>query len=115
MKVKQFEIWIADLNQQIGTEAGKTRPVVILQTDLLNQIVHPSTVICPLTTNVIDQSDVLRVHLKKGEANIQENYDIMIDQIRAIDNNRLIKKIGDLPDRLMDKVKENVNIVLDLF
>jgi len=115
MKVKQFEIWLADLNPQIGTEADKTRPVVILQTDLLNQIVHPSTVICPLTTNVIDQSDVLRVHLKKGEANIQENCDIMIDQIRAIDNKRLIKKIGILPDRLMGKVKESVTIVLDLF
>jgi mRNA interferase MazF len=115
MKVKQFEIWIADLNPQIGTEAGKTRPVLILQTDLLNQIIHPSTIISPLTTNVIKQSEVLRVHLRKGDANIQENCDIMIDQIRAIDNKRLIKKIGDLPDRLIDKVKENVNIVLDLF
>jgi mRNA interferase MazF len=114
MKVKQFEIWIADLNPQIGTEAGKTRPVVILQTDLLNQVVHPSTVICPLTTNIIKQSDVLRVHLRKGEANIQENCDIMIDQIRAIDSKQLVKKIGYLPDRLIDMVKENANIVLDL-
>ena len=113
MKVKQFEIWIADLNPQIGTEAGKTRPVLILQTNLLNQIVHPSTIICPLTTNVKIQSDILRVHLKKGEANIQDNCDIMIDQMRAIDNTRLIKKIGDLPATLIDKVKENILIVLD--
>ena len=113
MKVKQFEIWIADLNPQIGIEAGKTRPVLILQTNLLNQIVHPSTIICPLTTNVKMQSDILRVHLKKGEANIQDNCDIMIDQIRAIDNTRLIKKIGDLPAALIDKVKENILIVLD--
>ena len=114
MKVKQFEIWIADLNPQIGTEAGKTRPVLILQTNLLNQIVHPSTIICPLTTNVKMQSDILRVHLKKGEANIQDNCDIMIDQMRAIDNTRLIKKIGDLPATLIDKVKENILIVLDI-
>ncbi len=114
MKVKQFEIWIADLNPQIGTEAGKTRPVLILQTNLLNQIVHPSTIICPLTTNVKMQSDILRVHLKKGEANIQDNCDIMIDQIRAIDNTRLINKIGDLPATLIDKVKENILIVLDI-
>jgi mRNA interferase MazF len=51
--------------------------------------------------------------LKKGEANIQDNGDIMIDQIRAIDNKRLIKKIGDLPAHLIDKVKENIFIVLD--
>jgi mRNA interferase MazF len=37
MKIKQYELWIADLNPKFGTEAGKTRPVVILQTDLLNR------------------------------------------------------------------------------
>lgn len=31
MPIKQFEIWIADLNPQIGTEPGKTRPVLVLQ------------------------------------------------------------------------------------
>jgi len=43
MNIKQYEIWIADLNPQIGTEAGKTRPVIILQTNLLNKIDHPFT------------------------------------------------------------------------
>jgi len=47
-------------------------------------------------------------------ANMHENCDIMIDQIRAIDNKRLIKKIGDLPANLIEKVKENIIIVLDL-
>lgn len=114
MQVKQFEIWIADLNPQIGTEPGKTRPVLILQTNLLNRIPHPSTIVCPITTNVEKESEILRVHLKKGTANMHENCDIMIDQIRAIDNKRLIKKIGDLPDSIIDKVKENLSIVLDL-
>ena len=47
-------------------------------------------------------------------ANLNENCDIMIDQIRAIDNARLIKRIGDLPSSLIDKVKENIMIALDL-
>ncbi len=38
----------------------------------------------------------------------------MIDQIRAIYNKRLIKKVGDLPTDLIDKVKENILIILDL-
>lgn len=38
----------------------------------------------------------------------------MIDQIRAIDNKRLIKKVGKLPDDLIRKVSENIKIVLDL-
>jgi mRNA interferase MazF len=39
----------------------------------------------------------------------------MIDQIRAIDNKRLTKKLGTLPDELIDLVKENIQIVLDIF
>jgi mRNA interferase MazF len=114
MSIKQYEIWVADLNPQIGTEPGKTRPVLIIQTNLLNQIPHPSTIVCPITTNVKKESDILRVHLKKGEANLHQNCDIMIDQIRAIDNNRLLKKVGDLPKYLIEPVKENLMIIIDL-
>ncbi len=114
MQIKQFEIWIADLNPQIGTESGKTRPVLAIQTNLLNKIPHPSTIVCPITTNVKKDSEILRVHLKKGTANLHQACDIMIDQIRAIDNIRLTKRLGILPDDLIDLVKENIQIVLDL-
>jgi mRNA interferase MazF len=114
MQINQFEIWIADLNPQIGTEAGKSRPVLIVQTNLLNSIAHPSTIVCPITKNVQDDSNILRVHLKKGMANLHENCDIMIDQIRAIDNKRLIKKVAKLPTDLIEKIKENISIIIDL-
>ncbi|MCF8362234.1 MAG: type II toxin-antitoxin system PemK/MazF family toxin [Prolixibacteraceae bacterium] len=114
MSIKQFEIWIGDLNPQIGTETGKTRPVLVIQTNLLNKINHPSTIVCPITTNVKKDSEILRVHLKKGIANVNQACDIMIDQIRAIDNKRLTKKIGVLPHELIDLVKDNIQIVLDL-
>lgn len=114
MQTKQYEIWIADLNPQIGTEPGKTRPVLTIQTNLLNKIPHPSTIICPITTNIKKNTEILRVHLKKGTANLSQDCDIMIDQIRAIDNNRLTKKIGTLPPEIIEKVKENILIVLDL-
>ena len=113
MKIKQFDIWTADLNPQIGTEPGKVRPVLIVQTDLLNSL-HPSTIVCPITTNVIKESEILRVHLKKGISNIQKPSDLMIDQIRAIDNKRMIQKIGVLPPELRKIVAENLKIVLDL-
>lgn len=113
MKIKQFEIWIADLNPRIGTETGKVRPVLIIQTDLLNSD-HPSTLVCPITTNVQYESEILRVHLKKGMAKLKEDCDIMIDQIRSIDNKRLQKKIGSIPEEQEDKVKENLKIILDL-
>jgi mRNA interferase MazF len=113
MKVKQFDLWIADLNPRIGTETGKVRPVVIIQTDLLNKS-HPSTVVCPITTNVQPESEILRVHLTRGTANVKEDCDIMIDQIRAIDNSRFMHRIGQLDEAIIIKIKENIKILLDL-
>lgn len=113
MKIKQFEIWTADLNPQKGTEPGKIRPVLIVQTDLLNSL-HPCTIICPITTNVVIESDILRVHIKKGISNMQKPSDLMIDQIRAIDNKRFVQKIGELPTDLRKIVSENLKIMLDL-
>ncbi|MEK6782306.1 MAG: type II toxin-antitoxin system PemK/MazF family toxin [Bacteroidota bacterium] len=113
MKVNQFEIWIADLNPRMGTETGKIRPVIVVQTDLLNKE-HPSTIICPITTNVKLGSEILRVHLKKSKFGLKENCDIMIDQVRAIDNKRLVKKIGVVDSNVSDQIRENIKIVLDL-
>ncbi|MFP4488028.1 MAG: type II toxin-antitoxin system PemK/MazF family toxin [Bacteroidales bacterium] len=114
MSIKQFDIWIADLSPQIGTESGKKRPVVVIQTDLLNEISHPSTIVCPVTTRVKKESEVLRVHLKKGMAQLTRDSDIMIDQIWAVDNRRLVKKLGSLPQNVKTRLKENISIVLDL-
>ena len=114
MSIKQFEIWIADLNPKIGTEACKTGPVLAVQTNLLNKIPHPSTILCPITTNVKKDADILRVHLKKGMANLHKDCDIMLDQIRAIDNKRLIKKVGSLTNDLIELIKENIMIIIDL-
>ena len=114
MNCKQYEIWLADLNPQMGTETGKIRPVLVIQTDLLNQIPHLSTLVCPLTTNITNDVNILRISIKKGMANLHQDCDIMIDQMRAIDNKRLIKKIGSLPYLLVEQVKENILIVLDI-
>ncbi|MFC0262625.1 type II toxin-antitoxin system PemK/MazF family toxin [Fontibacter flavus] len=112
-KVIKFEIWIANLDHRFGTEAGKTRPVLIVQTDLLNKV-HPSTLVCPINTNVQPASRVLRVQLTKGMANLEQDCDIMIDQLRVIDNRRFLKKIGTIPEAQAKKVNENLLIVLDL-
>ena len=114
MQAKQFEIWFADLNPKIGTEPGKTRPVLVIQTNLLNKIPHPSTIICPITTNVKKDSEILRVHLQKGTGNLIQDCDIMIDQVRAIDNKRLIKKTGKLSKELSEIVKDNLKIIMDI-
>ena len=111
MQIQQYDIWLANLNAGKGTEPGKTRPVVVVQTDLLNDV-HLSTIICPITTNVQNEADLLRIHLKKGQ--IDEMSDILVDQLRAIDNTRLVKKVGQLNREQKAKLKANLRIVLDI-
>ena len=111
MKIKQFDLWLADLNPTKGTEPGKTRPVVIIQTDLLNDT-HLSTLVCPVTTNIKPDVTLLRVHLKNEH--LLKPSDILVDQIRAIDNKRLIKQLGKLTKDQASDLKNNIRIVLDL-
>ena len=111
MKIKQFDIWLANLNQSRETELGKTRTVVVVQTDLLNDT-HLSSLICPITTNVHPEIELLRVHLKKGQ--LDKLSDILVDQVRAIDNTRFIEKIGKLTKDQKIKLRNNLRIVLDI-
>jgi mRNA interferase MazF len=110
---EQGEIWLADLNPRTGTEPGKVRPVVVIQTDLLNTI-HPSTVICPITSKVQPEAELLRVHLTKANSGLTKQSDILVDQIRAIDNKRFIKRVGKVTEKTLAQLKKNVKIVLDL-
>ena len=113
MNIKQFDLYLADLNPRFSTETGKTRPVLVIQTDLLNKV-HPSTIICPVTTIIKKGVSILRVNMDANEGGIAKPSSILIDQIRAIDNKRFVKKIGTLPVHLQSKVKENIKIVLEL-
>jgi mRNA interferase MazF len=111
--MNQFEIWLADLNPQIGTEAGKVRPVIIVQTNFLNEIRHPSTIVCPITTKLNNESTILRIRINNGNCGLTANSDIMIDQIRSFDNSRFVKKIGVATNQIKNKIKENILNVLD--
>jgi mRNA interferase MazF len=111
MNIRKFHVYLADLSPRMGTEPGKTRPVVVLQTDLLNDI-HPSTIICPVTTNVIADCSILRVHMAAKESGLKKNSDILVDQIRAIDNRRFVKELGVLSPHHREQLIRNIKIIL---
>jgi mRNA interferase MazF len=87
---RRGEIWLADLNPRRGTEPGKTRPVLIVQAQALLDVEHPSTLVVPLTTRLVDTAEPLRVRIRASGA-LRKDSDALIDQVRAIDNRRLVK------------------------
>jgi mRNA interferase MazF len=105
-------LYVADLNPRLGTEPGKIRPVVVVQTDALNRS-HPSTIICLLTTKTAGFENPLRVALPKGVPGLNRASDVLVDQIKAIDNRRLRRKLGPLPDPYLSDLRSKLLLILD--
>lgn len=109
--MKQYELWLANLNPSRGTEPGKIRPVAIIQTNLLNQTDHPSTLICPITSNGSAVENILRVKIRQDTLDLPS--EILVDQIRALDNRRLIEKLGMLTALEISELRTKLKAILD--
>ncbi len=106
-------LYLADLNPRRGAEPGTVRPVLIIQTDLLNETGHPSTWVLPCTTRLTGEN-LLRVVLPRGIAGNREECEVMVDQSRAIDNRRLTRSLKPLPRSLLAEVVEKLRRVGEL-
>lgn len=111
---RRGEVWLADLNPRRGTEPGKTCPVVIVQAQALLDAEHPSTVVVPLTTRLIEAVEPLRVRIR-ASGTLKKDSDALIDQVRAIDNRRLVQgPLLRLQPQQLDVIAHALVEVLDL-
>ena len=108
------EVWLANLDPKQGIEPGKTRPVLIVQAQALLDAHHPSTLIVPLTTNLVNDAEPLRLRVAATERLCRDS-DLLIDQLRAIDIRRLVQgPMTKLSPALMARVHEAISEILDL-
>jgi mRNA interferase MazF len=113
MITKPFEIYLANLNPKKGHEVGKTRPVVVIHSQLIEGLLSTS-IICPITTQ-LSAATLLRVHILFQDATttgLTEPSDVIVDQIRSIDNQRLIKKLGELPPAQVEQLQKSLQTIL---
>jgi mRNA interferase MazF len=103
VRARRGVLYLADLNPRAGSEPGKVRPVLVIQTDLLNEAGHASTWVLPCTTRLAGES-LLRVVLPRGIAGNREECEVMVDQSRAIDNRRLVRPLRPLPRTILAEV-----------
>ena len=87
---KRGEVWLADLSPAYGAESGKTRPVLIVQSQALLDAQHPSTYVIPLTTKLVADAEPLRIRVMAA-GRLAQHSDLLVDQLRAIDNRRLVR------------------------
>jgi mRNA interferase MazF len=106
-------IYLARLYPSKGSEPGKTRPVLILQTNMLNHIGHTTVIIVPLTTKLIKGAYPLRYSIKKRE-NLLQDSELLCDQIRAIDVKRIVpEKLATLTMEEMVEVEHQIQAILE--
>ena len=91
MDVVRGGIYLANLNPSKGAEIGKVRPVLIIQSDVLNSVNHTTVNILPLTTQLKDNT-FLRVRVQKCDY-LNQDSDIVCDYIRAIDVNKITSEL----------------------
>ncbi len=108
------EVWTADLNPLIETEPEKARPVLIGQAQALLDAGHRSTLAAPLLARMVDQAEPLRIRIPAA-GDLRLDSDIPNDQLRAIDNRRLVPgPLTQAGGRLMAREGEALLEVLEL-
>lgn len=105
MDLRQYQIILVNLDPTIGNEIKKTRPCVIVSPDEMNKFLR-TIIIAPMTTKSKPYPTRIKV-----EHQIEKAW-IVIDQIRTIDKERVIKILDCLSDREIDKTKEVIRETL---
>jgi mRNA interferase MazF len=113
VRIRRGSLYLADLSPRRGSEPARIRPVLVIQTDLLNDVGHASTWVLPCTTRLSGAS-LLRVSLPRGIAGNRQECEVMIDQSRAIDNGRFIRALRGLPRTLLREVEDKLRRLGDL-
>lgn len=104
MVVKRYEVWLINLDPTVGREIRKTRPCLIISPDVTNKYLGTIT-IAPLTSAIKSYPTRVTCVFQKNQGQI------VLDQVRTIDKQRLVKKLG----RMDEKTSKVVSDILVQF
>jgi len=108
------ELWWADLGLPFGSEPGYKRPVLIIQNDFFNRSHINTTIIIPLTTNLLYADAPGNILITKKESKLRKDSVITLSQIEVIDRQRLVEKISKIDRTIMEKIDNNLMFVLGI-
>src|SRR5713101_8067019 len=105
MVINRFEVYLVSLDPTVGSEIKKTRPCLVISPDEINHFLR-TVIVAPMTTQGRSYPSRIpcRFHGKQGH--------VVLDQIRAVDSLRLVKKLGRLDRKTTAKVME---VLLEMF
>ena len=110
---KRGEVYLVNFEPTIGAEIKKTRPALILQNDVSNQY-SPITVVAAITSQWAEPLYPTEVLIILPEGGLELDSVVLLNQIRSIDKQRLIKRLGNLKSETMEQVDTAIQISLGL-
>jgi mRNA interferase MazF len=108
------EIWWIDYGIHYGSEPGYRRPAVIIQNDPFNASKINTTVVLPLSTNLLLAEAPGNILLKKENSKLKKNSVILLSQIGVIDKERLIEKVSKITKEVMGEIENSILLVLGI-
>jgi mRNA interferase MazF len=111
---RRWHVYVVDLEPRVGSKPGKQRPCVAIQPNEFAEGGLSSTVMLPLTTNLVEDAFPLRVRIRAGVCGLTRDSDVLVDQILAWDNELFRRDLGPLPEALQDDVRRALLEFLDL-
>lgn len=111
---RRGEIYLVSFDPTIGREIRKTRPALIIQNDIGNRY-SDLTIVAAITSKISSVLYPVEVIVQPARANgLQALSAIRLDQIRSVDKERLIKRLGAADPSTMKRVDEAIQISLGL-
>jgi mRNA interferase MazF len=110
--VRRGDVILVNLDPTVGVEIKKTRPAVVVSNDSINQF-SQLVVVVPLTKNTAHISPSHAV-IPKGSARLTFTSKVVTEQVKAVDKQRIVKRLGSLPATLFAQVERALKNTLAL-
>lgn len=110
---KRGEVYLVNFDPTIGSEIRKTRPALVIQNDIANHY-SPVTIVAAITSQIGERVYPTEVLVEAGQSDLDRRCVVLLNQIRAIDKQRLVKKLAVFDSDLMEKVNQALEISLGL-
>jgi mRNA interferase MazF len=110
---KRGEIFLISFDPSLGHEIQKTRPAVVIQNDISNRY-SPITIVAAISSSFSDPPHPREVIIEPGRSGLDKRSAVILNQIRSVDRQRLVKKLGNLDSSTIRRVDEALKISLGL-
>jgi len=106
VEIKRYEIYLVKLNPTVGCEVQKTRPCIVISPNEMN--ILKTVIIAPMTSKGFDFIFRPKIKFAKKDGLV------LLDQIRAVDKTRLVKKLGNVDKRTSKEISKMLVSIFEL-